>query len=203
MPTPERLAEARAAVGHQFLKLDATHHTAQLLSPSMRLDLGGIAMGYAVDEALKLLARARHHAVLVDASGDIGVGDPPPGKQGWTIGVMPLSADGTPSRDDPAGQRRRDDLGRRLSTRRHRRQALFAHRRPAHRPGPDRSGRRDRDRPRLHDGRRLGYGRQRAGAEGGLELIEKTPGAAAFIVRPTDGEPEILESRRFKAFVVP
>ena len=55
MPSPERLAEARAAVGFQHLKLDEQQHTAQLMKPNMRLDLGGIAMGYAVDETLKLL----------------------------------------------------------------------------------------------------------------------------------------------------
>ena len=64
----------------------------------MRLDLGGIAMGYAVDETLKLLRERGISRALVDASGDIGVGDPPPGKLGWTIGVVPLSAEGTPSK---------------------------------------------------------------------------------------------------------
>ena len=64
----------------------------------MRLDLGGIAMGYAVDEAMKLLRSGSITRALVDASGDIAVGDPPPGKPGWTIGIVPLSADGTPSR---------------------------------------------------------------------------------------------------------
>ena len=36
---------------------------------------------------------------LVDGSGDIVVGDPPPGEQGWRIGVAPLEAkNGPPSR---------------------------------------------------------------------------------------------------------
>src|SRR5437762_8777225 len=58
MPDPARLAEALKAVGHQKLRLDPRHHTAELLVPCMRLDLGAIAKGYAVDEALKIL-RAR------------------------------------------------------------------------------------------------------------------------------------------------
>ncbi len=41
------------------------------------------------------------------------------------------------------------------------------------------------------------------GSQAGMQLIEKTPGAAAFFVRATDGEPEVFESRRFKTFVAP
>jgi thiamine biosynthesis lipoprotein len=35
---------------------------------------------------------------MVDSSGDIVVGDPPPGARGWRIGIAPLSTDGPPSR---------------------------------------------------------------------------------------------------------
>ncbi len=99
MPSEERLSAARAAVGYRQLMLDPEHHTAQLLRPEMRLDLGGIAMGYAVDEALAELRKRGITRALIDASGDIGVGDPPPDKLGWTIGVIPLSEDGAPTRE--------------------------------------------------------------------------------------------------------
>jgi thiamine biosynthesis lipoprotein len=98
LPTPERLAEALAAVGYRHLELDAERHRARLLRPQMRLDLGGIAMGYAVDEVLKLLDQQGVHSALVDASGDIGVSDPPPGERGWKIGVAPMVPGGPPSR---------------------------------------------------------------------------------------------------------
>ena len=35
---------------------------------------------------------------MIDASGDIGMSDPPPGESGWRIGIEPPSGDGTPSR---------------------------------------------------------------------------------------------------------
>ena len=98
LPDPEALAKARAAVGYKKLKLDPAEHTASLLEPGMILDLGGIAMGYTVDEVLEVLAREGIRQALVDGSGDIGVGDPPPGKSGWTIGIAPPSADGPPTR---------------------------------------------------------------------------------------------------------
>ena len=93
MPSAERLAEARAAVGYQLLVLDPEHRTVRLTAPHMRLDLGGIAMGYAVDEAMKVIRAHGITRVLIDASGDILAGDPPPGKDGWTIAVMPFADD--------------------------------------------------------------------------------------------------------------
>jgi thiamine biosynthesis lipoprotein len=85
MPSPERLAAARASVGYQALRLDLQAQTAELRKPGMRLDLGGIAAGYAIDEAMKVLAEHKIKQVLIDGSGDIVVGDPPPGKEGWRI----------------------------------------------------------------------------------------------------------------------
>jgi FAD:protein FMN transferase len=97
-PDRERLAEARQSVGHQKLKLDSSRHTAQLLAPAMRLDLGGIATGYAVDEAMKVLRSKGVDRALIDASGDILVSEAPPGEAGWKIGIAPLDASGPPSR---------------------------------------------------------------------------------------------------------
>ncbi|HEX4129542.1 MAG TPA: FAD:protein FMN transferase [Pirellulales bacterium] len=88
-PSAERLAEARAAIGYQALVLDELSHKATLTRPGMRLDVGGIAAGYAVDEALRVLREHGITRAMVDASGDIGVGDAPPGKRGWTLGVVP------------------------------------------------------------------------------------------------------------------
>lgn len=97
-PSAERLTEARAAVGYKKLRLDPTGHTAELLAPGMRLDLGGIATGYAVDEAMRVLKRHGIGRALIDASGDILVSDPPPGELGWKIGIAPLEPTGPPSR---------------------------------------------------------------------------------------------------------
>ena len=53
----------------------------------MRLDLGGIAKGYAADEALAALAELGIRRALVAASGDLAIGDPPPGRKGWSVGI--------------------------------------------------------------------------------------------------------------------
>jgi thiamine biosynthesis lipoprotein len=98
LPSAERLAAARAAVGHQLLTLDEEQQTATLSEPQMRLDLGGIAAGFAADEALAVLARHGIRRVLIDASGDLLAGDPPPGEPGWKIGIAPLADTAEPSR---------------------------------------------------------------------------------------------------------
>src|SRR5262249_30127933 len=64
----------------------------------MRLDAGGIGMGYGVDEAFKVLRREGIASALIDASGDIGVSNPPPGKPSWRIGIEPPSGEGPVSR---------------------------------------------------------------------------------------------------------
>jgi thiamine biosynthesis lipoprotein len=203
MPSPERLAEARAAVGFRYLKLDERNHTAQLLKPNMRLDLGGIAMGYAVDELLKLLRALGITRALVDASGDIGVSDPPPGKQGWTIGVVPLSADGTPSRRILLANAAVTTAGDAFQ------HVVIDGKRYSHIVDPHTGlGMTDRTgvtviAPDCITADGLDTAVAALGPKAGLELIEQTPGAAAFIVRPTDGAPEIFESERFKAFVIP
>ena len=95
-PSDERLDEARPLVDYRLVRLDEENRSVELLKPGMRLDLGGIAKGYAVDEALAALAKAGITRALVDAGGDIRLGDPPPDKSGWRIGVAPLQADGPP-----------------------------------------------------------------------------------------------------------
>lgn len=86
LPPPDRLAAAKAAMDWRALKVDAQAGTITLTKPGMLLDLGGIAKGYAADSVLKRL-RERHHITraLVIAGGDIAIGDPPPGKEGWEV----------------------------------------------------------------------------------------------------------------------
>jgi thiamine biosynthesis lipoprotein len=97
-PSDERLAKARAAVGYRNLVLNEKARTAKLLVPDMLLDLGGIGMGYAADEALRVLSEQGVASAMVDASGDIACGDAPPGRDGWRIGIAPLTeSKGPPS----------------------------------------------------------------------------------------------------------
>jgi thiamine biosynthesis lipoprotein len=96
LPDPARLAKARLAVGYTHMQLDPARHTVKLTVPNMRLDLGGIAKGYAVDQALKVLGRLGISSALVSGGGDLAVSDPPPGKEGWRIELPPLDVTNAP-----------------------------------------------------------------------------------------------------------
>jgi thiamine biosynthesis lipoprotein len=90
LPAPQGLASALKLVGYEKVRLNSTARTVQLLQAGMLLDLGAIAKGYAADEALKLLKEHGIACALVAGGGDIALGDPPPGKGGWVVGIASL-----------------------------------------------------------------------------------------------------------------
>jgi FAD:protein FMN transferase len=90
LPEAQQIAEARELVGYRMVQLDEQRHTVQLQKAGMRLDLGGIAKGYAADEALIVLKRRGITSALVAAGGDIAVSAPPPDAPGWKIAVARL-----------------------------------------------------------------------------------------------------------------
>jgi thiamine biosynthesis lipoprotein len=96
LPSPEWVERVRPAVGFQHLRLERRNRTAELLVPNMRLDLGGIAKGYAVDEAMKVLRERGIQRALVAGAGDMLASGPPPGQKGWRIAVAPLDTPDAP-----------------------------------------------------------------------------------------------------------
>lgn len=94
LPTEQEIAELRKSVGYQKLRLDARHQTVTLLASNMDIDLGGIGKGFAADKALQVMRKMGVSRALVAASGDIAVGDAPPGRPGWRVGIQAL--DGAP-----------------------------------------------------------------------------------------------------------
>jgi thiamine biosynthesis lipoprotein len=92
LPDDREFAAARSKVGYEKVELNPLTKSVRLTTPGMQLDLGGIAKGYAADEVLKLLKdRFGITRALVAASGDIACGDPPPGKDAWTVDIAPIA----------------------------------------------------------------------------------------------------------------
>jgi thiamine biosynthesis lipoprotein len=87
LPDPAAIERARRRVGWQKLRLDERARTVRLTVPGMKLDLGGIAKGYADDEAQRVLRQHGITRALVEMGGDIVVSGPPPSTDGWTIRV--------------------------------------------------------------------------------------------------------------------
>src|SRR5690606_19834771 len=85
LPREDALAEARARVGFEKLRLDDASRTATLEVEGMALDLGAIGKGYAADAALATLRERGLPRALVDLGGDLVAGEPPPGEEGWRV----------------------------------------------------------------------------------------------------------------------
>jgi thiamine biosynthesis lipoprotein len=199
LPDEQQLAMARQSVGWQFLELNTKNKTAQLLKPNMRLDLGGIAKGYAVHEAVKTVKACGISRVLVRGSGDIAVGDAPPGERGWRIGVAPLNPDDPP-------QRYVTLTNQAISTSGDARQHLVVNgKRYSHildpRSGEPVSGRSSvtviHPRGELADG--LDTAASVLGPDQALELINKYEGAELLMVYEDEtGKQRLIESSGFK-----
>ncbi len=89
LPTPEALAEARRKVGFDKLILDEEHRTVRFAVEGMRIDLGGIAKGYAADKAVEAMRKLGAIGGIAAIAGDIRCfGRPPRGQEHWRIGLQ-------------------------------------------------------------------------------------------------------------------
>jgi thiamine biosynthesis lipoprotein len=192
------LEEARLLVGYQFVGLDPEHRTVTLAKAGMRLDVGGIAKGYVVDQALAELRKHGITRAMIHAGGDIGLGDPPPGESGWRIGVGLLEHEAKPTGYltlARCGVANSGDMYQFVE---------IGGRRYSHLVDP-RTGIGLTDHANvtvvapsglMADG--LSTTLSVLGPEKGLKLIEETTDAAAFILRMPDGKLESCQSSRWK-----
>lgn len=95
LPDKRKIDEAGQHVGYRYIKLDEKTATVKLLQPGMKLDLGGIAKGYATDEALNILLDHGISSAFVDGGGDIRAGEAPPGKNGWSLVIPSVDNNGS------------------------------------------------------------------------------------------------------------
>jgi len=88
MPDASAIARAREAVGWRNIELDKSRRAVRLARPDLQLDLGGIAKGFILEDALHTLRGEGVRRALIEAGGDIVVGDAPPDRDGWRIDVI-------------------------------------------------------------------------------------------------------------------
>ena len=90
LPEAAQLKSALNIVGHQKIRFDQEQKTVQLKLTNMRIDFGGIAKGYALDEALRTMKSNGVPIAFVNGGGDIAAGDAPPGERGWQVKLAGL-----------------------------------------------------------------------------------------------------------------
>jgi len=87
VPGDEEIRAALARVGAQRMHYDSASRWLRFEEPGVRIDLGGIAKGYAVDVAAESLATHGVNHALIDLSGNMVARGAPPGAGGWRIGI--------------------------------------------------------------------------------------------------------------------
>jgi FAD:protein FMN transferase len=100
-PTEEEITTALPSVNYRHIRLERRQRTIQFARGGVRIDLGGIAKGYAVDNCVALLKERGVNEALVVAGGDsrvlgdrrgrpwmIGIRDPR--RKGAMVAMMPL-----------------------------------------------------------------------------------------------------------------
>jgi len=89
VPDDAELSEARSKVGCELLYLDANETSVRFAVEGMKVDLGGIAKGYAIDKAVEAMQKAGAAGGMVDIGGDIRCfGLPSAGQNRWRIGLQ-------------------------------------------------------------------------------------------------------------------
>lgn len=87
VPAEEDVRAAFRHIGTRKLRFDTEAQTLQFSEHGVQIDLGGIAKGYAVDQAAAILARRGVRDALVDVSGNMRALGAPPGATAWRIGI--------------------------------------------------------------------------------------------------------------------
>ncbi len=86
-PDKEAIAEALPLINYRLINLDAQDSTVAFERPGMRVDLGGIAKGYAVDRGIAILSSRGIENALVSAGGDSRLLGDHRGRP-WHIGIQ-------------------------------------------------------------------------------------------------------------------
>lgn len=86
LPTDGEIAARLPRVDYRAVVVDEAARTIALARPGVRLHLGGIGKGYAVDRAVALLRERGFRDFMIHAGGDLYVGGQP-GERPWRLGI--------------------------------------------------------------------------------------------------------------------
>jgi FAD:protein FMN transferase len=198
MPDHQKLEEARQVVGFGLIRMDPPTHAVELTKRGMQLDFGGIAKGYAIDQALAVLRAWGITRAMIQAGGDIGLGQCPPDAPGWRVAIPSLAVGAPPQTILSLSRCSVSTSGDAWQF------VEIGGRRYSHVVDP-KTGMGLTDHCQVTivapDGitaEGLSKAVSVLGPKKGLELVEKTPRAAAFILRAPQGETETYRSARWE-----
>ena len=191
LPTDTEMQQARSKVGYDKLILDANEESIRFAAEGMKVDLGGIAKGYAIDKAAEAMRKGGALGGMIDIGGEIiCFGLPPAGQNKWRIGLQ-----------DPKKAKESFDTGTSLlvlnltdtavaTSGHYRRFVIIGGNKYSHIVDPE-SGRSSENLtsvtiicPSATDADALATAAAVMGKEKGLALIEQMPGVEAILITP-------------------
>lgn len=89
VPSPQQVKQAQANTGYKNINIDSNKNRI-VIKKGIDIDLGGIAKGYAVDQAIDVLEKEGIRTALVNAGGDIRA----IGNKDWYIGLKDPRSEG-------------------------------------------------------------------------------------------------------------
>ncbi len=87
VPSPDEIAARLRLIDHAAVVIDRAAGTARITRPGVKVHLGGIGKGYAVDRGAALLRSHGFENFLIQSGGDMYVGGQPDGRP-WRLGIQ-------------------------------------------------------------------------------------------------------------------
>lgn len=89
IPTDQQIAEAKARIGLKKIEYQLDPHAIRKTIPELRIDLSGVAKGFAVDQIALLFRSLGIASFLVDIGGEVRAQGINPDGKPWRIGIEP------------------------------------------------------------------------------------------------------------------
>lgn len=87
LPHPDSINKLLESVGYENIILDSVKMTCKFNKPDLKIDLGGIAKGYAVDRAASILDSLGIDDYIINAGGDLTAKGKNKNGENWNVGI--------------------------------------------------------------------------------------------------------------------
>ena len=175
VPTADAIHARLPLIDYRQIEIDDRAGTVFLKRKGMKIHLGGIGKGYAVDRALAILRSAGLRDFMIQAGGDLYVGGHKDGRP-WRLGINdPRGPEGQSFATIDLTDSTLQHLRRLRALLHEGRRALPPHPRSVHRPAGAAVPQRDDRRRQPGARRRVAKGVFILGPEKGMALVERTP----------------------------
>lgn len=88
VPLEKEIKEKMSLVNYNNLILDESENTVKFSKENMKVDLGGIAKGYAADRAVQIYKQNNVSAAFINLGGNVMVFGEKPDNSNWSVGVQ-------------------------------------------------------------------------------------------------------------------